>query len=112
MRYNPFNLRGIGFTGSVQVLSLRLAQVCIHDGPNLTLNPRLILVLRNTVVIGIILITPNPQTQTLRSRYVSKMVPTSDKGRFYAFGRVFSGTIATGQKVGVVQQLGPLIAKV
>merc|ERR1719146_38034 len=31
--------------------------------------------------------------------YVSKMVPTSDKGRFYAFGRVFSGTIATGQKV-------------
>ncbi|KAJ2480576.1 translation elongation factor 2, partial [Coemansia sp. RSA 2052] len=24
--------------------------------------------------------------------YVSKMVPTSDKGRFYAFGRVFSGT--------------------
>merc|ERR1712050_208605 len=31
--------------------------------------------------------------------YVSKMVPTSDKGRFYAFGRVFSGTIATGKKV-------------
>merc|ERR1711897_51811 len=33
--------------------------------------------------------------------YVSKMVPTSDKGRFHAFGRVFSGTIATGQKVGI-----------
>lgn len=31
--------------------------------------------------------------------YVSKMVPTNDKGRFYAFGRVFSGTVATGQKV-------------
>jgi elongation factor 2 len=31
--------------------------------------------------------------------YVSKMVPTSDKGRFWAFGRVFSGTIGTGQKV-------------
>merc|ERR1719326_1123902 len=31
--------------------------------------------------------------------YISKMVPTSDKGRFHAFGRVFSGTIATGQKV-------------
>ncbi|KAL9139527.1 Eukaryotic elongation factor 2, partial [Amphidinium carterae] len=31
--------------------------------------------------------------------YISKMIPTSDKGRFYAFGRVFSGTIATGQKV-------------
>jgi len=30
--------------------------------------------------------------------YISKMVPTSDKGRFYAFGRVFSGTVATGQK--------------
>lgn len=25
--------------------------------------------------------------------YVSKMVPTSEKGRFYAFGRVFSGTV-------------------
>lgn len=37
-------------------------------------------------------------------RYVSKMVPTSDKGRFYAFGRVFAGTIATGQKVRI---LGP-----
>merc|ERR1711881_812259 len=31
--------------------------------------------------------------------YVSKMVPTSDKGRFHAFSRVFSGTIATGSKV-------------
>jgi len=31
--------------------------------------------------------------------YVSKMIPTPDKGRFHAFGRVFSGTIATGQKV-------------
>jgi len=30
--------------------------------------------------------------------YISKMVPTSDKGRFYAFGRVFSGKIATGLK--------------
>lgn len=34
--------------------------------------------------------------------YVSKMVPTSDKGRFYAFGRVFSGTIAMGQKVRIM----------
>merc|ERR1712169_106049 len=31
--------------------------------------------------------------------YVSKMVPTSDKGRFYAFGRVFSGTVKSGIKV-------------
>eukprot|EP00760_Papus_ankaliazontas_P001036 PhM_4_TR10359/c0_g1_i1/m.80165/K03234/EEF2; elongation factor 2 len=30
--------------------------------------------------------------------YVSKMVPTSDKGRFFAFGRVFSGKAKTGQK--------------
>ncbi|CAJ0637265.1 16166_t:CDS:2 [Entrophospora sp. SA101] len=28
-----------------------------------------------------------------------KMVPTSDKGRFYAFGRVFSGTVKSGLKV-------------
>ena len=34
--------------------------------------------------------------------YISKMVPTSDKGRFYAFGRVFSGKIAMGQKVRVM----------
>jgi elongation factor 2 len=34
--------------------------------------------------------------------YVSKMVPTSDKGRFYAFGRVYSGTIATGMKVRIM----------
>jgi elongation factor 2 len=30
--------------------------------------------------------------------YISKMVPTSDKGRFYAFGRVFAGKCATGMK--------------
>merc|ERR1711881_139838 len=34
--------------------------------------------------------------------YISKMVPTSDKGRFYAFGRVFSGKIMTGQKVRIM----------
>jgi len=34
--------------------------------------------------------------------YISKMVPTSDKGRFYAFGRVFSGKVATGQKVRIM----------
>merc|ERR1712198_643450 len=34
--------------------------------------------------------------------YASKMVPTSDKGRFYAFGRVFSGLCETGQKVRIM----------
>eukprot|EP00741_Cyanophora_paradoxa_P022519 tig00021464_g21745.t1 len=34
--------------------------------------------------------------------YVSKMVPTSDRGRFYAFGRVFSGTIRTGMKARIM----------
>merc|ERR1719427_2584375 len=34
--------------------------------------------------------------------YVSKMVPTTDKGRFYAFGRVFAGKVATGQKVRIM----------
>ena len=34
--------------------------------------------------------------------YVSKMVPTSDKGRFYAFGRVFSGKVSIGQKVRIM----------
>jgi elongation factor 2 len=36
--------------------------------------------------------------------YISKMIPTSEKGRFYAFGRVFSGTVQTG---GMVRILGP-----
>ncbi|KAI3616880.1 elongation factor 2 [Moniliophthora roreri] len=31
--------------------------------------------------------------------YVSKMVPTMDRGRFYAFGRVFSGTVRSGMDV-------------
>jgi elongation factor 2 len=34
--------------------------------------------------------------------YISKMVPATDKGRFYAFGRVFSGTIASGQRVRIM----------
>jgi len=34
--------------------------------------------------------------------FISKMVPTNDKGRFYAFGRVFSGVIETGQKVRIM----------
>eukprot|EP00727_Mastigamoeba_balamuthi_P011843 m51a1_g7281 putative elongation factor 2 (734) ;mRNA; r:14964-17516 len=34
--------------------------------------------------------------------YVSKMVPTNDRGRFYAFGRVFSGTIHTGMQVRIM----------
>ena len=34
--------------------------------------------------------------------FISKMIPTNDKGRFYAFGRVFGGTVATGQKVRIM----------
>lgn len=34
--------------------------------------------------------------------YISKMIPTNDKGRFYAFGRVFSGKIASGQKARIM----------
>lgn len=30
------------------------------------------------------------------------MVPTADKGRFFAFGRVFGGTVSTGQKVRIM----------
>jgi elongation factor 2 len=36
--------------------------------------------------------------------FVSKMVPNEDNSRFYAFGRIFSGTARTGQKVRI---LGP-----
>jgi len=34
--------------------------------------------------------------------YVSKMIPAQDKGRFYAFGRVFSGKVQTGMKVRIM----------
>uniref|UniRef100_A0A7S0VAR1 Tr-type G domain-containing protein n=1 Tax=Hemiselmis tepida TaxID=464990 RepID=A0A7S0VAR1_9CRYP len=34
--------------------------------------------------------------------YISKMIPSTDKGRFVAFGRVFSGTVKTGQKVRIM----------
>merc|ERR1712038_908259 len=36
--------------------------------------------------------------------YVSKMVPTSDKGRFYAFGRVVAGKFVTGQKTDLYEK--------
>jgi len=34
--------------------------------------------------------------------FISKMVPTSDSGRFYAFGRVFSGTVGVSKKVRIL----------
>jgi len=34
--------------------------------------------------------------------YVSKMIPASDKGRFFAFGRVFAGKVGSGQKVRIM----------
>lgn len=36
------------------------------------------------------------------SMYVSKLVPTSEKGRFICFGRVFSGTVKTGQEIRIM----------
>lgn len=34
--------------------------------------------------------------------YVAKMIPAAEKGRFYAVGRVFSGTVSPGQKVRIM----------
>mmetsp|Transcript_18206 Transcript_18206/g.20380 ORF Transcript_18206/g.20380 Transcript_18206/m.20380 type:complete len:860 (+) Transcript_18206:37-2616(+) len=34
--------------------------------------------------------------------FISKMIPTNDKGRFYAFGRVFSGVVRSGEKVRIM----------
>jgi len=36
--------------------------------------------------------------------FVSKMVPTADSSRFYALGRVFSGTLLHGTKVKVLDE--------
>ena len=35
--------------------------------------------------------------------FISKMVPTNDGGRFYAFGRVFSGKVKQGEKVRIIK---------
>ena len=34
--------------------------------------------------------------------YISKMIPSADKGRFIAMGRVFSGTVSSGMKVRIM----------
>lgn len=34
--------------------------------------------------------------------YISKMIPMDDGGQFFAFGRIFSGTVITGQKVRIM----------
>ena len=34
--------------------------------------------------------------------FISKMIPTADAGRFYAFGRVFSGIVKAGSKVRIM----------
>jgi len=34
--------------------------------------------------------------------YISKMIPMDNSGKFYAFGRVFSGTVTTSQKVRIL----------
>merc|ERR1711922_79192 len=44
----------------------------------------------------------NCDTNAPLMMYISKMVPTSDMGRFYAFGRVFSGKISTGLKARIM----------
>jgi len=44
----------------------------------------------------------NCDTDAPLMMYISKMVPTSDKGRFYAFGRVFSGKVGSGMKVRIM----------
>jgi len=49
---------------------------------------------------GMAVQTCNPKGPLMM--YISKMVPTSDKGRFYAFGRIFSGIVSTGLKVRIM----------
>lgn len=34
--------------------------------------------------------------------FIARMVPAADKGRFYGFGRVFSGTLTSGAKVRIM----------
>ena len=50
--------------------------------------------------VGVSMKACNPKGPLMM--YISKMVPTSDKGRFFAFGRVFSGICSTGMKVRIM----------
>ncbi|KAK2138162.1 hypothetical protein NP493_8486g00003 [Ridgeia piscesae] len=50
--------------------------------------------------VGVSMKACNPKGPLMM--YISKMVPTSDKGRFFAFGRVFSGICSTGLKVRIM----------
>ncbi|KAJ7371519.1 Elongation factor 2 [Desmophyllum pertusum] len=69
------------------VTAQRYRMELLYEGP-----------LDDPVALGI----KNCDTQAPLCLYVSKMVPTVDKGRFHAFGRVFSGKVATGQKVRIM----------
>merc|ERR1712000_725034 len=40
--------------------------------------------------------------KVLLKTVMRKFLPAADKGRFYAFGRVFAGTVKTGQKVRIM----------
>ncbi len=51
------------------------------------------------VAIGIRECDPNAHLMI----YISKMLPSPDKNRFFAFGRVFSGTATDGQKVRIME---------
>ena len=80
-----------------------LEMICIHlPSPFVSQKYRMELLYEgpkdDEAALGIVNCDPN----ACLMMYVSKMVPTSDKGRFYALGRVFSGTIATGQKVRIM----------
>jgi len=69
------------------VVSQNYRATLLYEGPH-----------DDEVCIGIKNCDPNAPLMM----YISKMVPSSDKGRFFAFGRVFSGKIATGMKARIM----------
>jgi len=69
------------------VVSQKYRAELLYEGPN-----------DDTCCLGIKNCDPNAPLMM----YISKMVPSSDKGRFFAFGRVFSGKIATGLKTRIM----------
>jgi len=80
-----------------------LEMICIHlPSPFVSQKYRMELLYNgpkdDEAAVGIL--SCNPDAPLMM--YISKMVPTSDKGRFYALGRVFSGTVSTGQKVRIM----------
>jgi elongation factor 2 len=80
-----------------------LEMICVHlPSPVTSQNYRIEMLYEGPMDDEVAIAMKNCDPKGQLMMYVSKMVPTADRGRFFAFGRVFSGVVATGQKVRIM----------